>query len=69
MSANSLQTTKQVGQAPADDTPMLCLAPRGLAIYPVRYAVVPNNDFFKGVNLPGHMRNKFDVNLQSHKYA
>ena len=66
---NALQPTKQVGPPPKDDTPLLVLQPRGLAIFPTRYAVVPNTPAFAGINLPGGMGNKSDVALQHHKYV
>lgn len=70
MSANAFQPTKKTGAPPADDSPMLCMAPRGLAIYPVRYAVVPDTSVFANVDLPGHMGKKvIDVALEHHKYA
>jgi hypothetical protein len=65
-----MQPIKRVGDASPDGSPILTLAPRGLAIYPVRYAVLPDTPAFAAINLPGSMGAKVkDVALQHHKYA
>lgn len=68
MTCNALQPVKKFGPQP--DTPLLCLEPRGLAIFPTRYAVFPDTPAFAGINLPGGMGDKVtDVALKHHKYG
>jgi len=70
MTDNCLQPVQKFGPQPTDDTPLLCLQPRGLAIFPTRYAVFPDTPAFAGINLPGGMGDKVtDVALKHHKYG
>ena len=65
----SFQTTYKFD--PDTGMPTLYLKPCGLAIYPVRYAVIPKAPAdLASIELPSHMGHKIkEVELEHHKYA